>query len=1086
MLSGHERYEADWNQILEDRIKAGEPMPGWSDPGLDRPGVPADRAEPLEHLAFWLRYGGGSMPTAEARRRILEAIRMDVAATPQVLRFLPQDKPSARIVAELLPKLPAYLDEDGEKARETRAWVYQYSGLLRDEVLADCQKARWRLYQDRNGSDPSLNALMAREPAEANRLFKTLMEGSDQGLAVVAARLLLEMAPGEESFRRKLIEAASSPVSPDEVKEIAVETLVSQKWEGRESWILDSLGQEGVLEAIWFWNGIRNEPDRWIPLLAGKLEKPGMARNRAVELLVWFDRPDSIRPLLPWLKDRDWSFASEDGLKSMIGSLAKLDIQECADGLVQWVTEDNPAETKTWAADALVRYKRADAVPVLKRLLLEFGNTDRYHRGVVFQSIQKLGGFEPEETVAALEAYFNAFPETPHELGTVEGAMRSDNPLIHDGAGFANALLQTSPELLSAIERRADVVEKDNPVLAKHLRQLAVRYFAAGAGRILAKELEEGRLDEPGLVLGLTYRREKNPLWNGGDFREPAGKPGTVGGLASVLSGDGGLMHAALARDDGGSRLAVLAAATFTGDLLDLGQVRKLLDEENEELADAAWSYLLNRADLAALAVVDEVKTAKEPDISMAYKLMNTSRADQDLVRSISGISVPPGEVMSLFHMSGGQGERSVLFYPERAFAIQDFGEGRRGICELNDAQIARLKDYSIRYRIDDLPSMRMPVSDGVRLGYAHVTSTRRRFFVMGSPAGSLEELRMYDDRKYSEGSVVYAGLIGLFEKLFNELDLKIHRGDGVEVLTPRERGHVGTVWKKGGDLRVFVNSVVKGAPGFWQRVDEKTGAFLGAADEPPEVPRLETWQVLFPGSGKEDDPEIHPWQVRSGDAFVHSGRFKDADGLWLCRAGKDPELLLEGFFHGERVSSDGKWCVVVKRSGSAMTEAQKVVRINLETKETFPLDLEEAGSFSPIAFINGSGKFLIRRARQILPLSGGERIGPEAAEYHLLNPADGSSQLVKGDFIPLKRKLSRPLQAGANPLAGWATKAEKLMEGAVTRVGLYDSGDFKFKTAREVKGIAFESTDMWVDEEKRVIHAVADGDLVKIPLDGK
>lgn len=1090
LLWGHEMQEADWNQVLEDRIKAGEPMPEWSDPDGKKPDAPADRAEPAEHLAFWrARYHrtSGFSPSAEARRKILEAIRADILATPETLEFLPQDEPSARIVASLLPKLPVLSAEDGEKARDTRAWIYLNSGLLREEIIKDVSHMEWARFDRSNRTDPSLNALRIREPAEAARIFKTYMDGADRGLAVIGARLMMEMAPGEESYRLKLIAAASDASLSEDVRKIAVESLLDQPWDGIESWILASIGQEAPLRGEWFFWKIHDTPDHWIPLLREKLHEGGRARTTAVELLVLFDREDSIRPLLPWLKDRDWCAASAETLTDLVKSLGKWDFPECADDLMKLMNESTAPEFKVTAATALARYKRVEAVITLKKILTNSDHEGSCDRAQLIESIQKLGGFEPSEIVPALEAYFTAFPDTggdPDQLGepsSIRDAGQSGDPAVRNGACFAAVLPQT-PELLAAMELRAKAVAKNNPVLARNFSELAARYFVAAAGRILAEELAEEKLGERGLVLGLMHRRDRNPLWTGNEFRNLAKLPGTAGGLAAVLSGDPKLMNAALGRKSSSSQMAVLAAAGFTGDLLDLQQLRELLDSKDKVVAEASWSHLLNRVDQPALAMADKVEKSRSPEI------WDARGPNQDLVRSTFGISDLPTERMSLATMIQGSetGRLSVLFYPGRAFAIRSFREGRRGICELNAAQINRLKDYVARYRIDDLPSMAMPVSDGIMYGFAHVTANQARSFSMDNPPESLAGLREFNDRKYSEGAVVYVELVKRFQKLFGELDLKFSRGEGIEILLPRERGNIKTVWKKGSDLRVFVDHSNGSGAGFWQGVDAKSGEFLGAVEEPPEVPMLEAHPQLFPGFYNDSIPSIHPWQVRTGDSLIHAGEFEEVHGLWLCRRGKDPELLTEGFFHGERVSQDGKWCLVVRRSGADLSESSKVIRINLETKETFPVDFQDAGSFSPLAFVNGAGKFLVRRARHMYPIPGKEPVGPRAAEYYLVDPAAGTLQLVKGDFSPLKEKLSRPLQATANPQVAWASKSENYINGAITYVGLYDSADFKFRPAREIKGISFESADMWVDEEEGMIYAAADGDLVKIPLKAK
>src|SRR5499426_1908372 len=59
--------------------------------------------------------------------------------------------------------------------------------------------------------------------------------------------------------------------------------------------------------------------------------------------------------------------------------------------------------------------------------------------------------------------------------------------------------------------------------------------------------------------------------------------------------------------------------------------------------------------------------------------------------------------------------------------------------------------------------------------------------------------------------------------------------------------------------------------------------------------------------------PESGLWKIRSGRHFVRAGAWKDQEGLWLCAAGREPKLIVEGEYSELLVTPDGNYLAAVR-----------------------------------------------------------------------------------------------------------------------------------------------------------------------------
>lgn len=1080
-----------WSEILAARVKAGEPLPDMPGPETG----PADSAEPASLLRYWRvswHRSGDRSPGPVAREKILQAIQAEPSAIHEVLEVLPQNEQAARLISGLFDAVPDTSGEDSEKRREIRAWIYLHSGLRRDEVFEDVRRVDWEDYRTSSDPDPSLHAIQAREPEEAVRLFKELATGDEPGLAVVGAKLLMESSAAEtkESSRRQLITTAADDKLPEEIREIAVRALINDKWEGRETWLVSCLTSENPGDVSWYGSAIALDRDHWIPILVKLLNGENRhAHDHAVHLLATFIMAgpgvDALRPLLPWLKDPNWSGASETGRQYLIQAVGEVDLPESVAGLLEVVrAKGESVGNIASAARSLAHYKAKEAVPLLKESLARCD--DSFYIFQIIRAIDELQGFSNEEIIGALEAYYAAYPDELQQ-NELRGVTELAIPVILKLGLFFAVMPEKRDDLLESLGRHLVVLDKDRPVMERQFRNLLTESSASACGDALVKFLADETVTERQLLAGLRYRKDSS--WKGNGFRALSDRKGAVRGFAAVLSGREEEMAAVLKSDDREAVAAVLAAARLTGDALDFERVASLLASEitNTKVGEAALSYLNSRDEPEA----GRLLKAHYPDNDVAWNpdahLYGEFSTLEQRVRKKFKIKDNLQEVIALIRTvpgSGGLPQCWCFFiYPEDTYAVRDYGSGRIAIRKVPAAVLEQVRQYVSRYRVDDLPALELMVSDGVHYRYKHATAAGVKSVFMNNPPTSRKEVEDFlEHMPENKGIVIYARLVNLFEDAFDQLDLRPGFGDGIEIIIPRETAEIKTVWKQGDDLRVLVEN----SPGsrHWEGVNPAEGKLTGAVDEPAACAIIEDQADLH--LKFEPFSEYHfrpPWRVRKGDATLHSGEFNDVKGLWWCRRGKEPELLARGTFVEELVSPDGKWCVAAKALGSGWAEPNIAVRINLETREEIPLDLKPADNFDVITFLPAHGKFLIMRISDGSFVHDGPAVGPEQAEYHLLDAATGALEPVNGEFRMISENQFRPLQEAGNPDIVWAAEPKYGGDRAKTVVGRYDSKAFKFTPVKEIMGVTFDSADMWVDENAGTIHAAAGGDLLKISL---
>lgn len=1084
--------EPDWAAVLNEKIAKGLPLP---DPTAESR-VLSDKAAPDLQFHYWSSewpWKKGWNPSPEARRKVLLAARKYPTSIYEVLDALPTDEAALNEVAEILRGLPGAEDYQEKTRRKVRAWLFRHDGRMRDQVLEDCLRPDWGAL-DRGKPDPSLDILMAREPEAAERILKNLAVDADPRRRVLAAGLLeIRAGPADrEEWRRKLIEIAEDPKLSNDAREWAVEFLAKQDWREKNDWVVSRLRSPDCGKTYWFYPYVENNPEIWIPILAKiTAGDDRVARNHAMQLLIGPDfegkvAEDALRPLLPWIADPSWADDPE-WRTNFFTVLNWGDMPDSIEPLIARLPEETNSECIRLGALILARHQVKRAVPAMKEALKRCeGQEDLTD---VVRSIRRLEEFPQQEIVDGLVAYFTSNPTDDQQDEFRRGVAKSCTPSEAIGGVYAEEF-PDNPELVESILRRTTEEHSKNPDLAGNLRHCVMLGAPAHAAALVADGIAGKSIQPDELAAALIHCRDQ--AWDARAFDKLRGKTGEAGAIAAVLGGDRKRMDGLLAGKDQRALTALLEAARFAREPFDIQRVARFLESENDGLSGAAWYYLRERGEPEAVGICESHLASEDPE-SLTFwnpKQGRFGRAGRiaETLKQRFGFKGVPREILSLESYSTGSSSDAwhIVISSENSFAVHDFGGSRLGVGRLEAESVERVRKFLTTYQVDGLPSLRQPsICDGVTYNFIHATAEGINGMGIENPSTARPDLspsvNMGGSRSYSKGIVIYGYLVDLITNTVESADLKLQYDRGTEIVVPKETQEAVTVWNRGKDLRILTG---EGAGLRWLAVDGDTRLIKGPADEPDECPILREFNDSS-AIPKPPYPEYRKSYARAGDGFLYHGRLDETVGVWLFRKGKPFELVAKGRFWGVNASSDGAWAVASQApEGQERSTPNGVVRINLSSRQLMPVALKPADHFDVVAFLPTKGRFLLGRSQDS---SAKTPTGPKSREYYLLDAATGALDRVKGDFEGLNDPQLRPFQKAGKPGCVWMARSSTNWTpghiGGETQIGIYDLNTFKFQKVRDAEGIRFESMQMWVDEGENLIHAVVDGDLVRLKL---
>lgn len=1097
---------------------------------FERRNAPADDAPIEDIVAYWAR-SVNDRPT----RRITDTVRqrlLDLCfSEPKWLitfwSLLPETDTVRTKVKELYDRSANDEKLDEEWRLVVKDWLIRNSTYYLDELLASAQKVKENEREGNVRHADDVTALAKLNWSAAEPLLRGLMATGQSRTGVFALSLFYDHAvrekdlAGEERYRRDLQAIAFSRASPAFARTTAITTLAKSEWSGRDEWYL-ALFQDPTLINLTDAEGTAvysplitlysSDLDKWIPVMTRLLKSDDInVRSAAADCLMTYTandvRKEALLPLLPWLSNSAWLTKMGNQKLRLIETLGEIDLPESVPGLISVVDvehSDNSWE-QAYAARALARYKDPRAVPALKRALAR--EKIENLRSHIFEGLLACDGFSKSEQLQAVEAYASKLTTEEGRIEVVRDRGPDEEPLsLPLSLGKYLATLKNVPgSLVDTVLVRAESLSAENPPLSKKLVEIAHEWQGSQIDRDMIRRIANGSADAKIIEKTLSRRSQFDEELRS-EAQGLAAVSGAAQGVGAVLLDDALLADGILNGKDQPAKIGLLASARMVQMPLPLALVGPLLESKDPLLALAAENYLLAEDSREARDLLWQ-RHANEAFVTGWLETLNYPidvytfiRKTEAKLRAELLEENGPVEILALIPNEDHQAT-VVRIYRDKAVYTQYEDPSRYRERAVAKAEVSALKDFLTTSNT---------VDRGPSLEWCHHGCTATEFLSLTKEKGR---------RVFSQSGFNFEEIWDQFGRIGEREGIKTHYTlekeiKGLEVLYATDEFIVNDVALQGTEVRVLLERVPTE-----EELDREEAELIYREDQEEEegpAARLErrrleaerhkarfSWRVLannqlgavtsqpdfypaFDGTrfitDEEEeryivDPTAENVQVLTPDSILLT---QDFGGLWKHVAGGRPVRIHDGLFTRPIVTRDRKW-VVLASSEDNWSVPNSIVRFNLQTGREYRVNLEPADDFEPVAFVASHNKVLLRRAKAAYISMGNKPVGPERPEYFLLDAATGETRLVNGEFAPLQRRGSRPLQRTEKPDEFWVALSEN--EKNKTRVGRYNTKDFSFKPVMEIPHLVFDSMNMWIDANAAKIYVVYKGQLVRLPL---
>ncbi len=894
------------------------------------------------------------------------------------------------------------------------------------------------------------------------------------------------------------------------------------------------------------------------------LDNPGWAkehsneRRRLVSALAQFQIPESVPGLIALLDEKE---TREVEVYSSIANTANVMRMNTNAAVSARNVEYHPYRSE--AISALATQKDVRAAPALRRVLTQVA---QYERPNAIRAIFLSNGFSIPEQIAALEksaqtvkeemeeeiAQRKARLEEKENVEPVEKRTEliaridytaansaayssEDEPPPPLTAAEIQAILgeqiianpEPSPELLSALVRRINDLDRQDPPLANALRRIMLKWEGAGVNLVLLNDLKTGKADINTVIKLLTIRKELKEKHLNDIYALRSGGTSIALGVSACILETQGDFNSLLVTENADAKAAMFGCARLIRAQLPVAIVAQNLNSPNKLLALAAERYLESEDSPEARRIIfskypnqAKILGAKTyfgenveiPDDQLMVELFRTVGkyqwlpdqsyffyGDDEKIRATE--KKLQKEVLETPELIGiyAYDDNFVRIYQDRVMFSYAEDESRYRERYLTAPEFNNLKNYLAANSVDELPPF---------LSYCEEGCNEKELLMLGRAGGR---------RIYSKGNAFlqknsfFDGLDALFEemrkppaKLRYELEKSIA---GLEILFADDNFQAETVWKNGTDLRILLADT-----GLRERIDEElqkqerqtrydentdyeqmvrasrerraarafdhfswrklTNETLGEPTAPPDGFGFPPVRDALPVR-----PSFEGWKAWTVNMEIRA----DSNGLYKISGGNIKKIR-DGFYLKPLVTPDGRWAVAVKIDPE---EGFGLVRVNLANNQEFQVESNEYTWLEPAAALPAGKKVLIR-VISFMDYYEGERFTPDEikltprdGEIFVLDVETGALEKAKGEIRPLAGQTFRPLQAASKPDEFWAAiPAEK-----ATEIGTYNLKTLTFKPVMTIPQISFGSMNMWIDEAEGKVYFVYKGQLLALKL---
>ena len=556
-------------------------------------------------------------------------------------------------------------------------------------------------------------------------------------LVVCVAAALFAATDAPE--RAALIRIAEDRSAPAGDRNRAFETLLSSQWEGRDAWYLGRFADPTLIRLSDRTHlfepldtPVRADPDRWIPKLAELTKSPDKTiRTNAANILAGFHlksaRADALRPLVPWLTDRNWATEVSMQRLRLVQSVGRVNVVEAIPGLQWMCRNDDHERMRAYAAAALIELHAPDAMKYAHEVLAK--STDAMARHELEEEIAHSGLLDDREIADDVSA-FAAAVSTPQKAAAFQSALLSFDPKqrVEPAVTLGELLSRKLPprdSLAQLLIARAAQPGPEAAMLAKIVSTMNVpsvhRWFAS-------------RLDSADpFVIGSLVEHRAEVVKNAPDeLRAAAATNGAARGVAVVLLYDESAMHELLANGSVESRKAFFTAARIARRAVDADEVLRAAKGADAEAASLLER--LNTADsrkaLAKLrpgAIFGE-RPYEDPGHT-TFKFFDEWEERLRALQRKGGYD----RVHALAMASYWGGDREIVAVAEKGETVMVIDRGEK---TLPPSAAAHLKTILAEIHPDDLPPLfNYGTHDGAQFEYVSLTRDGGHRLFMNNPS---------------------------------------------------------------------------------------------------------------------------------------------------------------------------------------------------------------------------------------------------------------------------------------------------------------------------------------------------------------
>ncbi|MEP7342990.1 MAG: HEAT repeat domain-containing protein [Acidobacteriota bacterium] len=1113
---------------------------------------PADDAPIKELIVYWRNHtfqdsaDSKTKPSDKVRERLLAACEDRPNLLPRLMHALPQTSDAYDRIYKLMTEDPG---ENAAWKQVTSQWLKFNSSYFREDLIEEARG----LSQNSAVDISPVNALARLDWDAVRPMVQTMANGANPYQATQALGMIYDRANRNgdtsqaDSLRVQLQAMVTNRQTPIPIRQSAFQALMTTEWSGQEDWYVSlfndtslsgaqlgeksgdkadektaptrSKGELGRLteDGVGFnflWLPLQENATRWLPVvmrLVGNNDRAvhlaavsSLAEFLAVDANAKEQSQQAARALLPWLTDPKWGGGLERW--SYIGSLSKMNLPEAVPGLIWILDNDDEAESRAMAAEALIRYKNPQTIQPLRRAMGH--EKDEQLREALIAALIQLGGFSDEEAASAIEEYARKAITTEGQKEIAEIAGGDSNKSLPLPVSIGRVYdqreeIEITESLAAKLFERAKALRATEPAVARQILAIAENADLIIADLNLIERISEGWIDVDAIKLALEGRASMRKR-AGDELAKLFKQGGYAAGLAAILLDDEGNRLDVLKGKDQNAQLALLAAARYTREKLPVESVSKLFNAANPVLVAAAESYLEVEDSAEARKIVwarhpGEAKilgerVGAEAAMGGALPIGKWEEKMREEVRGAGGAeeiyAIVPNYNPGLF------GSSIIRLRKGQAEIGLQYEEGRRRVRWLSAAELQDLKEFTSREEIENLGQQNRKTygeveNDVMRFEYLRLTKDGGRRIMTPAPGPTPKK-----------DATLHEQLAGLFYQLSHTGEFKLRYAmedkiPGLEVLLANDKRRVFTACQEGGQLKLMIEP---------ERADSAGTLGMNPTNRPPysfEWRTLAAGQlgaaVEEPSSCQFHNPTINApewiteirqrfgvmmdWRAKQEDAWYAPAVIEGEQGVWKFEENKSPVKIAEGTYVNLVVTPDGKWIVAKKIVQSTEKYEMQITRISLQpakqagpqTSREFAVGAAQLSAHYPITFVTAHNKVLLGQGHYQYgrELSGGV--------YYLLDAETGTLQQVKGEFRPLQDQFTRALQPTEKPNEFWAVVYDS--QKKVTIVGRYDARAFIFAPVVEVPEIRVGSADVWVDAMAGKVYITYLGHLLRVPL---